>query len=88
MPFLTDIPMLIKSLHSYVDSVWLYPVSIQKEADRNWQNIWSIISERHPDLAKNFRNAVFHSDHEYWQKQRTLMEELAKKSDVELLLNF
>jgi len=88
MPFLTDIPMLLKSLHGYVDSVWLYPISIQQEAGRNWQNILGIINERYPDLATNFRNAVFHSDHEYWQKQRTLMDELTKKSDVELFVNF
>ncbi|MBC8466205.1 MAG: hypothetical protein H8D55_00035 [Deltaproteobacteria bacterium] len=88
MPFLTVIPMLLKSLHGYVDSVWLYPISIQQEAGRNWQNILGIINERYPDLATNFRKAVFHSDHEYWQKQRTLMDELTKKSDVELFVNF
>jgi len=88
MPFLTDIPMLLESLDGYVDSVWLYPISIHQEEGRNWQNIWGIINERHPDLTINFRNAVFHSDHEYWLKQRTLMEELAKRSDVELLVNF
>ena len=88
MPFLTDIPMLLESLDGYVDTVWLYPISIQQEADRNWQNIWGIISERYPDHATDFRNAAFHSDHEYWQKQRTLVEELDRKSDVELFVNF
>ncbi len=88
LPFLTDIPMLLKSLHGYVESVWFYPISIQQEAGRNWQNIWGVVNEKYPDLAKNFKAAVFNLNHEYWQKQRTLMEEWAKESDVELLVNF
>ncbi len=88
LPFLTDIPMLLESLHGYVDSVWLYPISIQKESGRNWQNIWGVVNERYPDLATNFKAAVFNLNHEYWRKQRTLMEEWARESDVELFMNF
>jgi len=88
LPFLTDIPMLLKSLHGAVDSVWLYPLSIEQETGANWRNILNVVNERCPDLTTDFKAAAFNLNHGYWRKQRRLAEECAKGSDFELRVNF
>ena len=80
LPFLTDLAALLDSLEEAADYVWIYPLSMNNDIDPNWHNVWRVISQRHPDLAADFKEAVFDRDHEHWRGQRALAHELAGKS--------
>jgi DNA repair photolyase len=83
LPFLTDIAALVRSLQESVGLVWIYPLSINNQIDPNWQNLWGLVSREYPELAADFKQAVFNRDHEYWQGQRALAEELAAETGAE-----
>ncbi len=86
LPFLTDLEALIRSLEDAADYVWIYPLAMNNDIDPNWQNVWRVVSQRHPGLAADFKEAVFNRDHEYWQPQRALAKKLAKESSAEFVI--
>jgi DNA repair photolyase len=86
LPFLTDLEALINSLEEAADRVWIYPLSMNNDIDPNWQNVWRVVSDRHPDLAAEFKEAVFDRDHEFWRSQRDLAKKLDQESRAEYFI--
>lgn len=80
LPFLSDLKALLQSLEDSADFVWIYPLAMNNQIDPNWQNVWRVVSVRYPDLAAEFKQAVFDRDHAYWQEQRSIAGEMEKNS--------
>lgn len=86
LPFLTDLAALIESLEDSADTVWIYPLSMNNRIDPNWKNVWQVVRERHPDIADEFKRAVFDRDHAYWSGQRALAEETGKTPAAQYII--
>lgn len=86
LPFLTDLAALVDSLEEAADFVWIYPLAMNNDIDPNWQNVWQVIQRKKPELAADFKEAVFDRDHEYWRGQRALAHELAAKSKNQFII--
>jgi len=79
MPYITDVETLIEDLAPIADTIWIYPLRMRLESDRNWQNVLSTLSEDFPDLTEQYRRVAFGRDHPYWLDLRCVLEEIRSK---------
>lgn len=86
LPFLTDLKALLQSLEDSADFVWIYPLAMNNQIDPNWQNVWRVVRARYPDLAAEFKQAVFDRDHAYWSEQRALVWEMEKALSAQYMI--
>jgi DNA repair photolyase len=66
MPYITDVEALIEVVASVADTIWVYPLRMKSERDRNWQNIYALLKRCFPEIAEQYREVIFTSDHPYW----------------------
>jgi DNA repair photolyase len=65
MPFITDVKALIEMAAPYADSLWIYPLTMATEADRNWQNLRPVLARHFPDYLEAYRRIAFAGDDSY-----------------------
>jgi DNA repair photolyase len=84
MPFITDVGQLIEMVAPYADTIWIYGLSMEKERDRNWQNVKRILNRHFPDLTEKYRQIAFSKDHPYWAELRRELERLQREKGLNL----
>ena len=66
MPYITDVEALIEDVASVADTIWVYPLRMKSESDQNWQNVYALLKSCFPEIAEQYREVIFTSDHPYW----------------------
>ena len=84
MPFLTDLEALIERVAPFADRIWVYPLQMEAEKDRNWQYVEEILDRRFPELRERYREIAFSPAHPYWAGLQRRLEELQKKTELDL----
>jgi len=84
MPFLTEVEALIEMVAPFVDRIWIYPVQMAEEDDRNWRYVEEILLRNFPELVKEYREIVFSPDHPYWAGLRQRLEEFQGERGLDL----
>jgi DNA repair photolyase len=84
MPFITDVGELIDQAAPYADAIWVYALSIDREDERNWQNLRGILERHFPGLEEEYREIVFRAEHPYWVRLRRELEVLKQERGLEL----
>jgi DNA repair photolyase len=84
MPKITDVEALIEDLAPIAETIWIYPLSMRSESDRNWQNVLSVLSEDFSELTEQYRQVAFMRDHSYWLDLRCKLEEIRSKRGLNL----
>lgn len=82
MPFITDVKKIIEMVEPYSDSIWLYPLEVKSESDRNWQNIKKILENDYPELTKKYLEIIFSANHHYWIMLRKELAHIKNKSRI------
>ena len=59
IPFITDVDRLVKQVEPWADSIWVYPLEMKSENDRNWQNTRAILEQHFPHLTEDIKRIVF-----------------------------
>ena len=88
MPFITDVESLIEKVAPYADTIWIYPLSMEKEKDRNWQNVKGILDRHFPDMTDRYRQIAFSTSHPYWTKLRRELDKLQQEKGFNLKIEF
>lgn len=88
MPYITQVEPLIKLAEPYSDKIWIYGLSMDREEDRNWQNVKEILDRHFPLLVKSYNQIAFSSNHPYWMKLRNKLSKMKKEkaSNLEIKL--
>lgn len=84
MPFITDVKLLIEMAKPYADTIWIYPLSMEKEEDRNWQNVKQVLNRHFPDMLEKYKQIAFSKDHLYWTQLRRELERLQREKKLNL----
>jgi DNA repair photolyase len=84
MPFISDVESLIDMVAPYADTIWFYGLSMEDEQGRNWQNLRAILARHFPQMAKQYREIAFSSDHPYWMELRTRLEQIQVDRELNL----
>ena len=84
MPFITDVEVLIDTLALYADSIWVYPLSMESETDRNWQNLREILDCAFPGLVDRYRQIAFSMADPYWADLRRRLEQIRRDQHLDL----
>jgi len=84
MPFITDVERLIEMAKPYADTIWIYALHMEKEKDRNWQNVRRILGRHFPGMTEKYKQIAFSRDHPYWTKLRRELEEFQQKKGLNL----
>jgi hypothetical protein len=66
MPYITDVEALIEDVASVADTIWVYPLRMKSESDQNWHNVYALLKSCFPEIAEQYREVIFKSDHPYW----------------------
>jgi DNA repair photolyase len=84
MPFISDVKALIEMVAPYADTIWIYGLSFEREGDRNWQNVRSILERHLPEMTAKYRQITFSADHLYWVELRQELEALQRRRGLDL----
>jgi DNA repair photolyase len=84
MPFLTDVEALIEMVAPFADRIWIYPLSMEAEEDRNWRYVKEILDRHLPELTERYREIAFSAAHPYWTRLRRKLEEFQGKTGLDL----
>jgi len=84
MPYITNVELLINNVYSYVEKIWIYPLKINSEKDKNWRKIKPIVKKYFPSIFKKFEEAVFLPKHSYWNELKIRLENLKMKKNFNL----
>ena len=84
MPFVTNAGQLIEMVAPYADTIWIYPLSMEKEEDRNWRNVKQRLDRHFPDMMEKYRQIAFSKDDPYWTELRRELEKLQKEKGLNL----
>lgn len=84
MPFLTGVRRLVGMVAAWVDTIWVYALSMETEEGRNWQNVQGILDRHLPEMAEPYRQIAISADHPYWLKLRHDLEEVQARSGLDL----
>ncbi len=84
MPFITDVRQLIDQVAPYSDTIWFYALSIDAQADRNWQNVREILERHFPELVEAYSDIAFRADHAYWEGLRGELEGVRQETGLEM----
>lgn len=84
MPYITETPSLIDEALPYADTIWIYPLEIESEEDKNWQKIQPILKQYFPEIAGRLKEVIFTADHPYWRKLRLQLENIRVKDNINL----
>ncbi len=76
MPLITDVESLIEMVAPYADTIWIYPLSMKAERDRNWQNVENTLDRHFPALTDQYREIAFSLDDPYWRRLRGELEQI------------
>ena len=87
MPFLTDVENLIDLAIPYADSIWLYPLKMESESHRNWQNLLAVLRREFPDLAEPYRRIAFDPDDPYWTDLRQNLQRIQQRRPLDLRIH-
>ncbi|MBN1551190.1 radical SAM protein [bacterium] len=88
IPLLTDITSLIRDLSDSAATIWVYPLSVNRRSDRNWKNICGILKTNYLESENQIHDIALDPDHEYWSEQREMLIGLAKKTGLEIHVEF
>ena len=84
MPFITDVELLIEMATPHADTIWIYALSMEKETDRNWQNVKRILNDHFPDMTEKYKQIAFSKDQPYWAELRGELEKLQREKKLNL----
>jgi DNA repair photolyase len=84
LPLITDVRRLIDQASPYVDSIWVYPFSVESENDKNWLNTKRILEKHYPDKAKDIVEICLNSEHAYWKALKSELGLLRANLSVDL----
>jgi DNA repair photolyase len=84
MPFITDVRALIEAVAPFADTMWIYPLEMAAEGDRNWQNVQRVLDRHFPGMTEEYRQVAFSTAHPYWAELRQELERLQLESQLNL----
>lgn len=86
MPFLTDAEQIIQTVAPFAQTIWIYPLHMTSDEDRNWRNVKDILTRHFQDLSERFRQIAFSKQHPYWVELREKLERVKfdKKLNLEI----
>ena len=84
MPLITDVEVLAKRLAPYINTLWVYALSMEAQSDPNWQNVRRILSRHFADLATEVAQITFSPSHTYWTDLRHQLEELGLRMNLDV----
>ena len=84
IPLVTDAIALLDKLATWADEIWVYKLSIMERADRNWQNINSILDTCYADQKERIESILFNEDHPYWRALRQTLNTLKREQSLNL----
>jgi DNA repair photolyase len=84
IPYITDVPKLIKKLLPCADVIWIYGLSVRDRLGESWQNTEKILKSNFPELFKQVEKVVFSKEHLYWTDLREKLESMKKSSQLNL----
>ena len=84
MPFITDVEALIDMLARCAATIWIYPLSMESETDRNWQNLREILGRAYPGLVEEYRRIAFSPADPYWIDLRRKLEQIQRERPLDL----
>jgi DNA repair photolyase len=87
MPLITDVEACIKMVVPYADTLWFYPLNMDSEGDRNWQNLRMILDNHYPNLTEVYRQVTFSSGHPYWKELREKLEDFRSSSYLDMRIH-
>ncbi len=87
MPLITDVDVLIDTLHPVADTIWVYSLDMKSRKARNWRQVESILEEHFPHIKDEFAEIAFSPEHTYWKDLRRRLETIASGRDLKLELH-
>ena len=84
IPLITDVRELIDQALPYVDSIWVYPLTVESDSSKNWLNTKSILEKHFPNIARSTIEICLNSEHRYWKVLRSELELLRSEISVDL----
>jgi len=88
MPYLTDVEALIEVVAPVADTIWIYPLRMESESDRNWQNVSALLKRCFPEIAEQYREVIFTYDHPYWLDLGCKLEDARLRGGLNLRVEF
>ncbi len=88
MPFITNVEEIINTVWEYADTIGIYGLSMDNEADPNWKNIKGILNEFFPEYTEKYREITFSQEHTYWKNLRKRLEEYKVEKNIEFDIHF
>jgi DNA repair photolyase len=88
MPYLTDVPALLKSVLGVADRVWAYRFEVRDQGSRNWGNVLALIEKAFPEIEGRFVEATLDAEHAYWCEERRVARDAAATLGVNLRVEF
>jgi DNA repair photolyase len=82
MPFITDVESLIELVKPYADTIWIYPLEMKSEKDRNWQNVRRILDHHFPELTEPYKQIAFSTTYGYWTGLRQRLQALQSETGL------
>jgi DNA repair photolyase len=74
MPYLSEVDMLIDLVAPFADTIWVYPIRMKQQTDRNWRKLHRILDKHYPELVDEYRQIAFEKQHSYWGDLRSKLE--------------
>lgn len=84
MPFITNVELLIEMVKPYADTIWIYALHMEKDKDRNWQNVKEILDRNFPDMTEKYKQIAFSKAYPYWVELRQRLEKLQRERKLNL----
>jgi DNA repair photolyase len=88
MPNITDVEVLIEMIEPVVDTIWIYPLMVKSEDDRDWQNILQILKTNFPQLVETYREIAFSPNHSYWKELKKKLIQYQRSNNLNLRIEF
>jgi DNA repair photolyase len=87
MPYVTEVEVLIDIVRPYADTIWVYPLEMNSEEDKNWQKIQRVLEGHFPDTLRQLKEVVFQKDHIYWKELSDQLENIKKRDKIDLRIH-
>ncbi len=87
MPYITEVKVLIDSVSPYADTIWVYPLEIKSEEDKNWQKTQRVLEGHFPDTFRQLKEVVFSEDHAFWKELSGQLENITKRENIDLRIH-
>ncbi len=83
-PPVTDVGSLLDIVAPLADTVWLYRLAVESEANPSWLRLRAVLDEYFPEVVEECRQAALDPDHPYWGDLRARLERLRSSRGLKL----